>query len=235
MSNEVRSAVADYLGPKLNAATGRLQISIPMHPTLAKAYTEELLPFFNHYILGSEAQGCFGILDTPASQAKLLDMFGEENASIKEHFLDQWERKEETGMARWTKLSEYVKKKHPKASSILVEIVFSYTYPRLDVNVSKGMNHLLKSPWCIHPKTGRVCVPLDPEMAATFDPSQTPTLRGCADDLDAAHKAGTLTAGKDISSTALHKYEAAFDAFLKRSENAIRAERVRDKQPSLDF
>ena len=234
MSNEVRSAVADFLGPKLNAATGRLQISIPMHPTLAKAYSSELLPFFEKYILASEVNGGFGILDKESSQAQLLKMLGDDN--IMERFLENWARKEESGKERWAGLEEYVKRKEPKLASVLVEIVFSYTYPRLDVNVSKGMNHLLKSPWCIHPKTGRVCVPLDREMAMTFDPATTPTLRGCAEDLDNASAKGvTITPGKEISATSLHKYEAAFEDFLKRSENTLRAERVRANKGSLDF
>lgn len=65
------------------------------------------------------------------------------------------------------------------------DIILQYTYPRLDAEVSKHRNHLLKAPFCIHPKTGRVCVPVDPETVDKFDPAAVPTVNQLLRELDA--------------------------------------------------
>merc|ERR1712060_81847 len=201
----------------------------PMHPSLKRAYEEELMPFFHSTMLRAESDGGFGILDTASRQEKLLSLLQDEN--LKDKLLDEWAGKpKQSGEDRWAKLNKEVKSaKSQRLTNILTEVVFTYTYPRLDVNVSKGMNHLLKSPWCVHPKTGRVCVPVDVDSSDSFDPSCVPTLKTIAEDLDAA-AAGAGKESSDISRTALAQYEAAFDGFLKKLENSIRGERLREKQ-----
>jgi DNA primase small subunit len=45
--------------------------------------------------------------------------------------------------------------KQAKRLFVLEELVLHYLYPRIDINVSKGLNHLLKSPFCVHPKSSK--------------------------------------------------------------------------------
>ena len=58
----------------------------------------------------------------------------------------------------------------------LEELILCYLYPRLDANVSTSINHLLKSPFCVHPKTGNICVPFDPNNVQNFKLAEVPTL-----------------------------------------------------------
>jgi DNA primase small subunit len=45
------------------------------------------------------------------------------------------------------------------------------------------MKHLLKSPFCVHPKTGRICVPIDMQECDDFNPMTVPTIQGLLDEL----------------------------------------------------
>jgi DNA primase small subunit len=86
------------------------------------------------------------------------------------------------------------------------DIILQYTYPRLDAEVSKHRNHLLKAPFCVHPKTGRVCVPVDPERIQEFDPERVPTVGQLLRELDAIKPSG--------SDSGEHHSGADFDAIL---------------------
>jgi DNA primase small subunit len=99
------------------------------------------------------------------------------------------------------------------------DIVLEYTYPRLDAEVSKHLNHLLKSPFCVHPKTGRICVPVDPRHVDDFDPFEVPTVTELLRQIDEwqeSHKdeEGDVSRVQDWEKTALKPYVEYFRGFV---------------------
>jgi len=106
-------------------------------------------------------------------------------------------------------------------------LVLTYLYPRIDANVSTGINHLLKSPWCIHPKTGKICVPIDPKNPDAFDCENVPTLT------QVIREIGSLPAnqrqneeGSSTTTPSLEPFMRTFKEFLgeikKQNINNIR-------------
>ncbi len=64
----------------------------------------------------------------------------------------------------------------------LKEIKLNIMYPRLDINVSKHINHLLKSPFCVHPKTGLISVPLSEDDIVNFRLEDIPNITDSIDE-----------------------------------------------------
>ena len=100
------------------------------------------------------------------------------------------------------------------------DILLEYTYPRIDANVSKHLNHLLKSPFCVHPGTGRVCVPIDGRRVEDFDPMTVPTvtdLLGEVDRWEGKSRANENQNGRSIpdwEKTSLKPYVDYFRGFV---------------------
>ena len=114
------------------------------------------------------------------------------------------------------------------------ETVFRHTYPRLDINVSKMQNHLLKSPFCVHPKTGRICVPMNVGEVDDFDPFQVPTLPQVVKemgDYDKEHGEEEAKKVPDWMKTSLKK---PFQHFQKSFLNPLKNEVLKKRREEQD-
>jgi DNA primase small subunit len=198
LSNEARTAVVDYLtihtGSSENSDKKLKQSFENPHPMVRRAYNI-LDPYFAECIADEAGQGLLARKDR---YMKVLNSLP--NEAIRRELYEKWEGNNNlTGKQRWQQVKaattapadvsahQTLQNKKRKISyteleSWRYELVFTHCYARLDANVSKTQNHLLKSAFCVHPKTGRVCVPIDPADADNFDPFTVPTVRSlCAE------------------------------------------------------
>lgn len=194
LTNEQRSAVAEYFrvykGTEGSSSSGVSFNAPTLHPSLARAYTLLEGIFVGELLEGQQ------LLSSAGAWSKVLAMVQDQD--VQAQLDDRWrtDRRATSAADRWKQLKAAVASAAKKNSAVrkaVEEIVFVHAYPRLDIEVSKHMNHLLKAPFCIHPKTGFVCVPIDPDKCAEFEPSKAPTLATLLDEINARRQ----TMGKD--------------------------------------
>uniref|UniRef100_A0A9J7XUW3 DNA primase n=1 Tax=Cyprinus carpio carpio TaxID=630221 RepID=A0A9J7XUW3_CYPCA len=233
LSVAARSAVAEYLSLiKGGEETVRkVVLSDPIHPFINHSLSVVERYFCQYAIVEQD------ILGSKESVDKVLALLPEDILSFPV-VLSQY---------------QYFTSRYQYQSNftILSEIMLQYCYPRLDVNVSKGVNHLLKSPFSIHPKTGRISVPIDLKELNTFDPFEVPTISLICEELerpradeaeddDVKDKENEQEAGerrriRDYKRTSLAKYVKVFDRFLEAMARSRKGEMLQKSDLQKDF
>jgi len=175
LSNEQRSAVAEYFNlitPGANRSRTEIKFNgcDEMHPSIQKAceiceayFKDEKFGILRGQEILTQGPHLSNIMETMgATEKDAMNQFVANRPDASSR--DIWQQLEKLQEDREKNAGSYKEKQNARV--MLKEVLLQHTYPRLDINVSKQMNHLLKSPFVVHPKTGRVCVPIDPETVA---------------------------------------------------------------------
>ncbi|GAX75634.1 hypothetical protein CEUSTIGMA_g3078.t1 [Chlamydomonas eustigma] len=202
LTDEQRSCVANYFAVYKGHENDKAKLALgaggaALHPAVQEA-VDMLMPNWEANILPKQR-----LLEDESMCQSVLKYVPDQE--LAKSVLEQWNAPLPTSLAkkmsgldinvqRWRmlqnavalKISEVKKQSalHKQLSRCLIEIVLAFSYPRLDMEVSKKMNHLLKAPFCVHPKTGKVCVPIDPQHAFDFDPEGVPTVHTLLKELE---------------------------------------------------
>jgi DNA primase small subunit len=217
MNNEMRSAVVQYCNIGVGNENTQLKLQYPLHPRLRKVYKYLLTKFEEVAIMDHD------ILTIEKHRERFVEFLPPDHRSMMK---TKWHNmKGSSGMELWECFKEtYATLKEgnkvKKEDLTLENLVMTYLYPRIDANVSTGINHLLKSPWCIHPKTGKICVPIDPRRPDDFKCDDVPTLTMVINELGEIGKdAETLKEdGDSVTTPCMQPFMKTFKEFLKASQ-----------------
>lgn len=152
------------------------------HPSIRKAldiidqhFVQLIIENQKHFGSKQSAEKMFSLCTSPQLKYRLMNEFSQSNFG-KQSPAKQW--------AKVEGIIEAHKKESKLDKHLADEIKVQYCYPRLDIAVTKGLNHLLKAPFCVHPKTCRVCIPFDVKKVDTFDPKAVPTLNSLQNEIE---------------------------------------------------
>lgn len=191
----------DLVGSRRTFIFGRKE-----HKTIIRA-REIIKNSFEKIILKEQ-----NILQTKQGQDYVLNLI--EDIELKQKTILSWKEIktiEETSIKHWSILEKLIEKdiqKNKKRSNnidTLDRIMFKCLYPRIDANVTNQTNHLLKSPFSVHPKTESISIPLAMKELDQFDPSRAVSLKD-------------LVENKPNSLSLFKKHVDCFNEFISQTE-----------------
>ncbi|KAI4187115.1 MAG: hypothetical protein L6R41_003021 [Letrouitia leprolyta] len=186
MDDQKRKAITGYLEVVKGGAQSGKKVNVkrPLHPHLARSL-DILKEHFQGDILENQDPWA-----KPEKAERLLQLLPDK--ALNDALRKKWDAAPgRSSVSKWADIDSLAKagaSKNLDGKALLEakqDIVLEYTYPRLDAEVSKKQIHLLKSPFVVHPGTGRVCVPIDTRRVEKFDPLGVPTVTDLLGEIDA--------------------------------------------------
>ncbi|KAG9237852.1 eukaryotic and archaeal DNA primase small subunit [Amylocarpus encephaloides] len=236
MDDQKRRAIAGYLEVIKGGAQGGKKVNVkrPLHSHVARSL-DILKTHFQSDILQDQDPW-----ETDEKFDRLLELLPDR--SLNDALRKKWSSAPgRASTSKWADIDVLAKSGASKNldSKALLEakqdILLEYTYPRLDIEVSKHLNHLLKSPFVVHPRTGRVCVPINPMKLGEFDPLDVPTVTDLLQEIDewtAPEDDNGEKTVQDWEKTRLKPYVEYFKSFvqaLMKDEKPVKVKRERDE------
>ncbi|KAG5207304.1 DNA primase [Trichophyton interdigitale] len=261
LPDDRRRAIAGYLEVVRGGSQSgkRVNLRRPLHPHITRSI-DTLREYFASTVLVDQDP-----FSRPDQAARLIELLPDK--TLRAALQKKWDSAPgRSSSSKWADIDTVAKaNSRGLDTKALLEakqdIVLEYTYPRLDAEVSKKLIHLLKSPFVVHPGTGRVCVPIDIEKLDDFNPLDTPTLFQLLDEINSWNPSQanqqdktpgsdsgsgqdeTGTAAKprkiqDYEKTSLKPYIDYFRSFvakLNSDERPAKRERTDDDPNAMEF
>ncbi|GAA5861677.1 hypothetical protein JCM3774_002667 [Rhodotorula dairenensis] len=232
MTDEQRSAIVRYIDivKGFTNMDKRMALHRPLHPTVQRAFKDSLRAAFGKVVL--DDQDCWK--NDPEQWEKVLHLLPDKE-NVARLMKAYPPTSTATSRERYGDISPpgYDRKLKDKLQVAVDDIIIQYTYPRIDTEVSRKLNHLLKAPFCVHPGTGKVCVPILASQIDAFDPDSVPTVGKLLVELEELSRRGDTAA--DWGKTSLRPYVELFEkhaeAVAKEHTRGVKAE----KAMSMEF
>ncbi|GAA5851372.1 hypothetical protein JCM8547_004222 [Rhodosporidiobolus lusitaniae] len=232
LTDDQRSAIVRYIDIIKGYTTmdKRIQLSRPLHPTLERAFDKHLKTAFANVVLADQEclqdekqwESVAKLIPDKEKATHLLREIPPSSSSLSSR--ERWQRLRSAPSGPAAASAQTKQKLAEKHSDAVDELIIQYTYPRIDTEVSRKLNHLLKSPFCVHPGTGKVCVPLLASEIDKFNPDDVPTVGKLLMEIEALVRQEFKDA--DWSRTSLKPYVE----ILERHAEGVARERTRLKK-----